>query len=155
MQAVHPRVCGEQNKMSRAGQVTIGSSPRVRGTEDEDEDAHERFIPACAGNRQRRCIWMCCRPVHPRVCGEQASSAPHCLALNGSSPRVRGTVDLGKSWTLDSRFIPACAGNRPSVDAKVISASVHPRVCGEQATRQLSAYGASGSSPRVRGTDHI
>ena len=92
-----------------------GSSPRVRGT------------PRWRCGRTRK------SPVHPRVCGERAVAAwnglgagrfiPACagnapafrerrLAINGSSPRVRGTP-----WRPGSRV--SC---RP----------VHPRVCGER-----------------------
>ena len=51
-----------------------------------------------------------------------------------------------------SRFIPACAGNRPRSGSLTPRSPVHPRVCGEQTLNHvpLSLYG--GSSPRVRGT---
>ncbi len=50
---VHPRGCGEQLGMMQAIAVTIGSSPRVRGTADFPRAGWLgfRFIPAGAGNR--------------------------------------------------------------------------------------------------------
>ena len=107
------------------------------------------------------------------MCGEQSSfsSAPWTLA--GSSPRVRGTVDVPALPVYNFRFIPACAGNsvaqsdfaglEPGSSPRVrgtanrsqsasCSATVHPRVCGEQGSGVSSAFSCSGSSPRVRGT---
>ena len=51
--SVHPRVCGEQIGLRISAHVTIGSSPRVRGTADYPCRwvYWQRFIPACAGNR--------------------------------------------------------------------------------------------------------
>ena len=162
--AVHPRVCGEQilRTVSR-NQSQFGSSPRVRGTDQTLALIWSlmRFIPACAGNTDRRA-------VHPRVCGEQSriacftqiyeyGSSPrvrgtglvsicqpmsHCA---GSSPRVRGT---GFGCSTEDRFIPACAGNSVTTVARANNRfipacagnsgaasapdAVHPRVCGEQ-----------------------
>ena len=50
---VHPRVCGEQREPDRLLELTVGSSPRVRGTERlwRIFMILSRFIPACAGNR--------------------------------------------------------------------------------------------------------
>ncbi len=92
--AVHPRVCGEQTIVGVIAIRRHGSSPRVRGTVLMCQSAGigDRFIPACAGNRQLSGINTPAKSVHPRVCGEQFLSrcprAGHC----GSSPRVRGTV---------------------------------------------------------------
>ena len=50
---VHPRVCGEQPSTSMGTMLSIGSSPRVRGTVPQISLLRPavRFIPACAGNR--------------------------------------------------------------------------------------------------------
>ena len=50
------------------------------------------------------------------------------------------------------RFIPACAGNSAPAKASSVSATVHPRVCGEQRRRRDLRRAGDGSSPRVRGT---
>ncbi len=96
---VHPRVCGERRKMKIAAFWKGGSSPRVRGTpQDENRRLLEgRFIPACAGNASSGRIRSCLRTVHPRVCGERAALAGWLETRCGSSPRVRGTQtrDLG------------------------------------------------------------
>ena len=132
--SVHPRVCGEQPARSNIVATLPGSSPRVRGTAilQHRLQAQMRFIPACAGNSWCwcRCWWQV--PVHPRVCGEQATPRGFSHVRNGSSPRVRGTDDYACEFYGRQRFIPACAGNSFIVRCAHTSGSVHPRVCGEQ-----------------------
>ena len=70
----------------------------------------------------------------------------------GSSPRVRGTASWPRPADQETRFIPACAGNRPwrlDIEAQY---AVHPRVCGEQIQFAKGRTYPAGSSPRVRGT---
>ena len=64
-----------------------------------------------------------------------------------------GTVTRNQHLLTKRRFIPACAGNSPISTKAPRSASVHPRVCGEQETFTSGIGSALGSSPRVRGTD--
>ena len=54
--SVHPRVCGEQFKYRPKLVAFVGSSPRVRGTDDPLRTFSPlfRFIPACAGNSAKR-----------------------------------------------------------------------------------------------------
>ena len=151
---VHPRVCGEQGDGGFGGARPPGSSPRVRGTDCRQRCvcARCRFIPACAGNRYFHTRTTFLNPVHPRVCGEQPSLQPPDLSPVGSSPRVRGTVGGQGCRIGGRRFIPACAGNRPGCRLPRATATVHPRVCGEQLACALAAPLGTGSSPRVRGT---
>ena len=90
---VHPRVCGEQAVGKFGANEAYGSSPRVRGTDSprRQKAVPPRFIPACAGNRRRRAVKICCTTVHPRVCGEQFVFNKVLITSFGSSPRVRGT----------------------------------------------------------------
>ena len=154
--AVHPRVCGELRAASRIGTVTVGSSPRVRGTRSavdfaafhragssprvrgtpdraERRHAAARFIPACAGNSPARRGRPSPASVHPRVCGELKSRLERNSSWCGSSPRVRGTRFAGGERLDVARFIPACAGNSRAIAATGRSRTVHPRVCGELA----------------------
>ena len=114
--AVHPRVCGERWRRPNETGLRCGSSPRVRGTHTHGPDraALVRFIPACAGNAARPCRAAKRPPVHPRVCGERSSVLSISGPLNGSSPRVRGTLQRRAARRLRRRFIPACAGNASS-----------------------------------------
>ncbi len=152
---VHPRVCGEQSPGGITSWLSDGSSPRVRGTEDREVDGRLkiRFIPACAGNRKFANGDVSEGAVHPRVCGEQRCRNGEGIAWGGSSPRVRGTAADSFKARLESRFIPACAGNRGQGQAGQGLPTVHPRVCGEQGVAALMPSIKVGSSPRVRGTE--
>ena len=152
---VHPRVCGEQIVIVVPGGNSDGSSPRVRGTVPETvyKRSRLRFIPACAGNRQRDLRRRSPPPVHPRVCGEQRRPHNKRTGRDGSSPRVRGTGQGALSGEDRVRFIPACAGNRACTSVLRRPEAVHPRVCGEQFSAGLQTHVCVGSSPRVRGTD--
>ena len=151
---VHPRVCGEQPAGAAEIAAEIGSSPRVRGTDRLSGVGVlvARFIPACAGNRDFHPVKYFQKTVHPRVCGEQLVVRRLPTVSLGSSPRVRGTERQGRQQTGESRFIPACAGNRrPGIPLRR-PPPVHPRVCGEQRAGVDRAIAEGGSSPRVRGT---
>ena len=92
------------------------------------------------------------RSVHPRVRGEQQSSASATAESSGSSPRARGTGCVAPWCWQRPRFIPACAGNRRESSASTRPIAVHPRVRGEQRNRFAAGTASSGSSPRARGT---
>src|SRR5690606_34953006 len=111
--------------------------PRVRGEVAVDlvEEGGVRFIPACAGRGP------------PVALGIEGSP--------GSSPRVRGEGECGRSGCRCTRFIPACAGRGGRRCRPYRGASVHPRVCGERAKRLKDRLVWFGSSPRVRGEAHL
>ncbi len=110
---VHPRVCGEHRSFRSISAAKAGSSPRVRGTLARwgVRPERKRFIPACAGNTGH--LPSCRSPaaVHPRVCGEHVPGFQLPPPIDGSSPRVRGTLSRFFTVRVSSRFIPACAGN--------------------------------------------
>ena len=153
-QSVHPRVCGEHFVRVSSTLLPVGSSPRVRGTRPMggDEGRRRRFIPACAGNTRATRPTVVRQTVHPRVCGEHGRPQTAPLRHAGSSPRVRGTLDVATDCRSDPRFIPACAGNTPNAITRFTLATVHPRVCGEHGRQWQAHDGKAGSSPRVRGT---
>ena len=134
---VHPRACGEHSKRGPSGGRPAGSSPRLRGTYCAGSRFWQapRFIPAPAGNIGASGASPALAAVHPRACGEHRVAQGGRDDLNGSSPRVRGTyfIRLDQMLTLQSRFIPACAGNiryQPALPYEAVT-TVHPRVCGE------------------------
>ncbi len=129
----------------------------MRGTVDHKFSLlkKKRFIPACAGNSIPSSVINRSVSVHPRVCGEQKIRKVTAIIVNGSSPRVRGTAKEPVKKAGTHRFIPACAGNSTGKGFKTNSATVHPRVCGEQYKFGLDFWFVSGSSPRVRGTVKI
>ena len=151
---VHPRVCGELASRLQFAAIFDGSSPRVWGTplQAESHAGLLRFIPACVGNSNSPFDGQIARAVHPRVCGELLHLIGIAETVDGSSPRVWGTLSQGLGAALKVRFIPACVGNSRPNRQPNSDATVHPRVCGELARGRGPAAHAQGSSPRVWGT---
>ncbi len=150
----HPRGCGERPDLPFWPPPSPGSSPRVRGTRQQQRAVlpPRRVIPAGAGNAgPRSCrAW---RPAgHPRGCGERLNYAVRTNIAGGSSPRVLGTLYAAGTQRRRERVIPAGAGNaRLPVGARIRPPG-HPRGCGERPNRMAAVPCWSGSSPRVRGT---
>ena len=134
----------------------VGSSPRVRGTlvMVMASFMQTRFIPAGAGNAAAEIVQVATVTVHPRGCGERIRVGAFSNVVDGSSPRVRGTLPGKHLHPLKWRFIPAGAGNAPFNTSTVNASPVHPRGCGERFQNIVPACRRDGSSPRVRGTRH-
>ena len=139
--SVHPRACGEHNRVVAGYHTRGGSSPRLRGTQAECRSPTQssRFIPAPAGNTAERARLLVDAAVHPRACGEHRPSADPLHRVAGSSPRLRGTLDIYKSDPLYLRFIPAPAGNTLEQFWQCGAPPVHPRACGEHKGHAQSA----------------
>jgi len=114
---VHPRGCGEH-----------GVTPH--GCEHRG-----RFIPAGAGNTRRTSSASSPRSVHPRGCGEHGLPKASWISIDGSSPRVRGTLQVQGASCALCRFIPAGAGNTATGPRSPSALPVHPRGCGEHRGR--------------------
>ena len=69
------------------------------------------IIPAYAGNTRTSGSRMIGMGDHPRVCGEHEQCAPPVVVLVGSSPRMRGTLDVELVGHVLAGIIPAYAGN--------------------------------------------
>ncbi len=151
---VHPRECGEHTGDSWLTCTLDGSSPRVRGTSIVRANTYLnlRFIPASAGNMNPYIMVARYITVHPRECGEHSTGDYSPTALNGSSPRVRGTFRTSTGCVYPARFIPASAGNMKYLPLQQQCHPVHPRECGEHCCKTSNCSWFSGSSPRVRGT---
>ena len=85
------------------------------------------------------------------MCGEKFASISICFNSLGSPPRVRGKGRLLTFLLRRSGITPACAGKRPTGQAKNGTLGDHPRVCGEKTERVLPGCIRQGSPPRVRG----
>ena len=72
--------------------------------------------------------------------------------VSGSSPHARGTREEDYRELMNSRFIPACAGNAGSPCGIGISVAVHPRMRGERGWEHRAWVHCGGSSPHARGT---
>ena len=150
----HPRVCGEHCKGVLICGILLGSSPRMRGTPSQTQCAARPsgIIPAYAGNT----VTIMKNPSktwdHPRVCGEHLTGNPYLLMVQGSSPRMRGTLGFSVTNTNDAGIIPAYAGNTVRACSLRLVMWDHPRVCGEHPRDTAPRVQTRGSSPRMRGT---
>ena len=66
------------------------------------------------------------------MCGEQGDGEVDEVLLEGSPPRVRGTVRRGSGNAPGQGITPACAGNSYPARFRRFFGQDHPRVCGEQ-----------------------
>ena len=112
LRRAHPRVCGENLTVNENGEISGGSSPRMRGKRHGGRRklSRDRLIPAYAGK-----TWCGIRPrrterAHPRVCGENITGRRDLDIAPGSSPRMRGKHAAKKGASTISGLIPAYAG---------------------------------------------
>ena len=78
------------------------------------------LIPACAGKTCFTGIIYCKWWAHPRVCGENGTSSPACFKHQGSSPRVRGKLEVIRLKIIPRGLIPACAGKTDNLFKRAI-----------------------------------
>ena len=129
---VYPRVCGGTWSAVRPTILSNGLSPRVRGnllTADDDAKL-TGSIPACAGEPAYFNDSGNADAVYPRVCGGTKTEKLSRCKSGGLSPRVRGNLISGSLKPLDTRSIPACAGEPPAQEGARAVLLVYPRVCG-------------------------
>ncbi len=153
---VHPRACGEHQRRQPGIQFADGSSPRMRRTHFTGslDAAVARFIPAHAENTGATGKLSTCISVHPRACGEHDYLGTMIDRADGSSPRMRRTLQLFQHFAGVYRFIPAHAENTEKAVIPPRLITVHPRACGEHMLSGCAGISATGSSPRMRRTRH-
>ena len=149
----HPRVGGENLKVSALPPATAGSSPRGRGKPPDRWcfPLVYRLIPAWAGKTPSLSPRLSQDGAHPRVGGENPKHSHPGQQARGSSPRGRGKHGHVEDDTGQCRLIPAWAGKtwtRGNADAP---RRAHPRVGGENRRQRRPQFRPSGSSPRGRG----
>ena len=114
-------------------------------------ETFRRNIPAYAGKTRFPRRQSQHRPEHPRVCGENPIASTVVLNQPGTSPRMRGKLELGDYFIRPNRNIPAYAGKTTSASGMCSSHQEHPRVCGENPAPTTTAVPSRGTSPRMRG----
>ena len=126
----------------------------MRGTPVRAQCGENRagIIPAYAGNTYVVVGGGRNDEDHPRVCGEHLTGSPYFDMVQGSSPRMRGTLDGPRFERHFHGIIPAYAGNTTRWYRAYVTCWDHPRVCGEHCELWREAPSAWGSSPRMRGT---
>ena len=89
------------------------------------------IIPAYAGNTTARNASTKAKRDHPRVCGEHKRCRFVFNRKAGSSPRMRGTLQVFALFARPLWIIPAYAGNTHTRLKPCALDRDHPRVCGE------------------------
>ena len=108
----HPRTCGENALMMRAGCSTKGSPPHLRGKRTRKDlcTGTSRITPAPAGKTDL-CADICQRNKdHPRTCGENMFSINEKPFKEGSPPHLRGKLARAVGAELHIGITPAPAG---------------------------------------------
>ena len=123
-------------------------TPHILG----DALAVRRIIPAYAGNTQYSLYCCAFAWDHPRACGEHRAGEGTQQERQGSSPRMRGTLQQAGAYRGLRGIIPAYAGNTNHLKSGQWILGDHPRVCGEHPRPNVVTWVRPGSSPRMRGT---
>ena len=150
----HPHVCGEHTVAGLDVVVSLGSSPRMRGTRGryEPELRELGLIPTYAGNTIDKLPTIDLSGAHPHVCGEHQRVRARKMMSRGSSPRMRGTQRAPQPEPYPSGLIPTYAGNTRMGCRTGCRFWAHPHVCGEHNSLVTLDRYEQGSSPRMRGT---
>ncbi len=151
---VYPRWRGEHLLRCYRKCAQSGLSPLPRGTRFALLLFGQtgRFIPAGAGNTNRRSFSLTMIRVYPRWRGEHIKTGVAAQHRSGLSPLARGTPVNSFVWLWYSRFIPAGAGNTLVYRRLPGKKPVYPRWRGEHSRAGLEADSNRGLSPLARGT---
>ena len=132
----HPRACGAHKFDIKPLTDPLGSSPRMRGSRFLAFAffAHLGIIPAHAGLTIERRVALSADRDHPRACGAHAASSPTVFQTLGSSPRMRGSLQVRQPGISPVGIIPAHAGLTSASCQSVRAGWDHPRACGAHCT---------------------
>ena len=149
----HPRGCGEHQVDQPGNRCQKGSSPRMRGAHAVigPSDGHAGIIPADAGSTAAHLGGFFMPKDHPRGCGEHSGRRRERVTGTGSSPRMRGALEVSIIPGDVSRIIPADAGSTARPWGTAPRSRDHPRGCGEHGDEGMGFARVQGSSPRMRG----
>ena len=150
----HPRGCGAHRFSSPPQTMTLGSSPRVRGSPGQPAYSQHScgIIPAGAGLTYFLTLSFSIRRDHPRGCGAHEDLRKWRVQLQGSSPRVRGSQRRAAIAHAVAGIIPAGAGLTIDIIVRKDERRDHPRGCGAHFVTVPGLPFGQGSSPRVRGS---
>ena len=89
----HPRACGAHSEFLDSRRFVLGSSPRMRGSQEAMAEYFKRdgIIPAHAGLTPARNLQHSIAQDHPRACGAHTQLDHKKIIMTGSSPRMRGS----------------------------------------------------------------
>ena len=151
---VHPRERGEASSIQSGRLQVQGPSPRARGSPPggDRRDRGGGSIPASAGKPPASSLAGCRCRVHPRERGEARLAGTGATAVEGPSPRARGSPCGSDRSTNGKGSIPASAGKPCACPVPAQTGQVHPRERGEAAAVRRRANRLAGPSPRARGS---
>ena len=131
--SAHPRSRGENDALSRALDLGVGSSPLTRGKLGLGACSARGggLIPAHAGKTSRRRCRRWQAGAHPRSRGENISRPPLASWKAGSSPLTRGKRNTCQLKLRACGLIPAHAGKTDGLLDRLRSEPAHPRSRGE------------------------
>ena len=113
------------------------------------------IIPAHAGKSRQGHVQRGFDGDHPRSCGEKRDKNRVIANFPGSSPLMRGKVSAPSAARCLGGIIPAHAGKRPIFTQSMQIQRDHPRSCGEKCPGTTIAVCYIGSSPLMRGKEHL
>ena len=149
----HPREYGENCVRSIHESTSPGSSPRIRGesAKTRKDSVAYGIIPANTGRIPRKGVTPQSFTDHPREYGENPLVRRTALAIQGSSPRIRGECARNQHPLVPRRIIPANTGRISSSQQPLRPQRDHPREYGENDVGGVILSKDRGSSPRIRG----
>ena len=129
----HPRMRGEDAVQFDISRIHCGSPPHARGRRGclPSFPTPPRITPACAGKTARWSTARQMRRDHPRMRGEDATSALSRARSAGSPPHARGRLAVSSARAVPCRITPACAGKTPTGRGHGRLSGDHPRMRGE------------------------
>ena len=124
---------GEHASVPDVEEIREGSSPHVRGAPAVGHLAAQRIgiIPACTGSTLEFAVVNFLLGDHPRMYGEHWNPISSIAPDVGSSPHVRGALDVELKRNDVDGIIPACTGSTTSDIPAPSSIGDHPRMYGE------------------------
>ncbi len=107
--------------------------------------------PACAGKTGGRFRMSAPPRDHPRMRGEDCSSARSAAPSGGPPPHARGRLTRRGPTSTCEGTTPACAGKTPATNAATRHTEDHPRMRGEDAAEVVEPLAEGGPPPHARG----
>ena len=109
----HPRAYGEYDSRQQQEEAGHGSSPCIRGIPLPSSgcSSSKRLIPVHTGNTDAPPQASHCSPAHPRAYGEYFFFLSKAVRRFGSSPCIRGILNVSRSVKMCRRLIPVHTGN--------------------------------------------
>jgi len=108
----HPRVRGDDTRVTIAAPAPVGTPPRARGRLETVQHPQQRArnTPACAGTTPPRASPTASGAEHPRVRGDDGRISGRSHPAPGTPPRARGRQHFSGQVQQVERNTPACAG---------------------------------------------